>query len=145
MVDYALPDRIRGLLSPDRIAQFIAVGMVGATVDVLLLTLFHGVVGMTLVVGKLVSAELSFLVMFVINERWTFADFGPMNPRARIRRLVRSNTVRIGGLLTATGVLVFLTQTTGMWYVFANAIGIAVGFFVNYSFESLYTWRINDA
>lgn len=145
MVDYALPDQARGLLSPDRIAQFVAVGTVGATVDTLLLALFHGVIDIQLVVGKLTSAELSFLVMFVINEHWTFADFGRSTPRARIRRLVRSNTVRVGGLLTATGVLVALTETTGMWFVLANVVGIVVGFFVNYSFESLFTWRIHNS
>lgn len=143
MVEYALPDRVRGLASPDRIAQFIAVGTVGTAVDVLLLWVFHGVLGAGLVVGKLAAAEISFLVMFVINERWTFADFGRTTTRARIRRFARSNTVRIGGLVTATVVLVFLTETTGMWYMLANTIGIAIGFVVNYSAECLFTWRVH--
>lgn len=143
MVEQALPDRVRGLASPDRIAQFVAVGTVGTAVDILLLWLLHGVLSMGLVPGKLIAAETSFLVMFVINERWTFADFGQATPRARIRRFARSNTVRIGGLITATVILVFLTETTGMWYMLANGIGIAVGFVVNYSAECLFTWRVH--
>lgn len=145
MSDYATAERANGLVSLDRITRYAAVGTVGATVDILLLGLFHGIVGMPLVIGKLLGAELSFLLMFVINETWTFSEFGDGTERARLRRLVRSNTVRLGGLVTATVVLVALTETTDLWYVIANAIGIGVGFFVNYSFESLFTWQVHQS
>ena len=145
MVDNTRSGRLSGLLSRDRIVQFIAVGTVGAAVDISLLTLFHGILGFDLLASKLTSAEISFVVMFAINEHWTFSDFGRTTVRATVKRFLRSNSVRIGGLLTATGVLVFLTSTTGMWYLLANVIGIGVGFFVNYSFESLFTWRTHDS
>jgi putative flippase GtrA len=143
MGDHVLPARVRRLAAPNRIAQFVAVGTVGASVDVALLALFHGVLGIPLVPGKLASAEISFLVMFVINERWTFSEFGKQTVEARIRRLVRSNAVRLGGLLTATVVLVAVYRATGVWYLVANVVGIAVGFVVNYSLESLFTWRVH--
>lgn len=145
MSDYATTEQVNGLVSLGRITQYAAVGTVGASVDMALLGLFHGLAGMPLVIGKLLSAELSFLLMFVINEFWTFAEYGETDFRAQLRRLVRSNTVRLGGLVTATAVLVVLTETTELWYMIANAVGIGTGFFVNYSFESLFTWQVHQS
>ncbi|WP_229124721.1 GtrA family protein [Halapricum desulfuricans] len=143
MFSIPLRDRLRSLAAADRLAQFVAVGTIGASVDMSLLVVFHSVVGLQLVISKLAGAEISFLVMFVINERWTFESFGKTSLRARLRRLATSNGVRLGGLATATTVLVVLTETVGLWYPLANAVGIGVGFFVNYSFESLLTWRVH--
>ncbi|MEF8882964.1 MAG: GtrA family protein [Halapricum sp.] len=136
-------DRLRSLASAGRLLQFVAVGTVGATVDMSLLVVFHSFVGFPLVISKLAGAEISYLVMFVINERWTFSSFGRTSVRARLRRLATSNGVRLGGLITATIALVILTETAGVWYPLANAIGIGVGFFVNYTLESLLTWRVH--
>lgn len=136
-------DRLRSLASAGRLLQFVAVGTVGATVDMSLLVVFHSVVGLPLVISKLAGAEISYLVMFVINERWTFSSFGRTSVRARLRRLATSNGVRLGGLITATIALVILTETAGVWYPLANAVGIGVGFFVNYTLESLLTWRVH--
>ncbi|MCU4717776.1 GtrA family protein [Halapricum hydrolyticum] len=143
MLSIPFRDRLRSLATADRLLQFIAVGTIGASVDMSLLVVFHSVVGLPLVVSKLTGAEISYLVMFVINERWTFSSFGKTSLRARLRRLGTSNGVRLGGLATATTVLVVLTEVAGLWYPLANAIGIGVGFFVNYAFESLLTWRVH--
>lgn len=143
MEKFVLRDRLRSLVVTGRLLQFMAVGTVGTTVDMSLLALFHGVVGWPLILSKLVGAEISFLVMFAINERWTFSTFGETSLRARLRRLATSNGVRIGGLLTATTVLFVLTTTTETGYLLANGIGIGVGFFVNYTCESLLTWRVH--
>jgi putative flippase GtrA len=143
MEKFVLRDRLRSLVAADRLLQFIAVGTVGTTVDMTLLAAFHGVLGWPLITSKLAGAEISFLVMFAINERWTFSTFGKTSLRARLRRLLTSNIVRTGGLLTATTVLYILTATTDTGYLLANAVGIGVGFFVNYTFESWLTWRVH--
>lgn len=144
MGEFVLRERVSVLASRDRIARFVAVGTVGASVDMLLLVFFHGILGIPLAPGKLLSAELSFLFMFVINEHWTFADYGTPTVRERFRRLLRSNAVRLAGLLTATAVLLTLTTTMDTWYPVANGVGMAVGFVVNYSFESLFTWQVHE-
>jgi putative flippase GtrA len=143
MSDYLARERIQKV-PLDRLARFAVVGIAGTTVDMLFLALFHGALGIDLVVGKLASAELSFLFMFVINEHWTFSEFGQTTPRARLERLLKSNAVRLTGLATATVILVVLTWTTNMWYLLANAIGIGIGFIANYSLESRYTWRVQQ-
>lgn len=135
--------RIRRLASVDRMAQFAAVGTIGTTVDMTVLAVSYDIAGMSLVVSKLLSAELSFLVMFLINEYWTFAEFGRRSTWAQVRRLVRSNAVRLAGYAVAVGLLVVLTRATGMWYVLANLLAISVGFLVNYPMESLFTWEVH--
>ena len=143
MVSIPFRDWLRSLVTADRLLQFVAVGTIGASVDMSFLVLFHSVVGLPLVISKLAGAEISYVVMFVINERWTFSSFGDTSLRARIRRFGTSNGVRLGGLATATTVLLVLTESVGTWYPLANAVGIGVGFFVNYTFESLLTWRVH--
>jgi putative flippase GtrA len=79
--------------------------------------------------------------MFVVNDHWTFAE-QPGRDSA-LRRLLTSNTVRLAGLATGTGILLVL-HGLGVWYVAANAVGLGVGFVVNYAFESLVTWQVLD-
>ena len=135
--------RLTGALyAPTRITQFAGVGFVGAGVDVVTLFVLVELTVLGPLAGKVIAWELSILVIFAINERWTFARYGPMGPRALGRRFVRSNLVRFGGFLVTLGVLAGLHYGFGIWYVLANVIGIGVGFFVNYTLESLYTWKV---
>ncbi|WP_049895341.1 GtrA family protein [Halopiger xanaduensis] len=135
--------RLRALLSTARFSLFAGVGLVGATVDLLVLFLLVELTPFGPTPAKVVSWELSIVVIFVINEWWTFANYGRMGPRAIGKRFLRSNAVRFAGFLVTLGVLVGLVRWFGVWYLAANAIGLAVGFFVNYTCESLYTWRVH--
>lgn len=133
---------LRALLSVHRLAQFSTVGIVGFGVDLTVLALLVEVGGWRPILAKIVAAEAAILVMFGCNERWTFSAYGGTNIRARLRRLFRSNVVRFGGVSVAVTVLYLLHNQLGFWYIIANVIGIGCGFIVNYTFESLYTWRI---
>ncbi|WP_049923215.1 GtrA family protein [Halopiger djelfimassiliensis] len=139
----AVRARLRALLSTTRFSQFAGVGLIGATVDnaVLFLLVEGTVLGVT--VSKLLAWELGIAVIFVINERWTFASHGDAGLGALCRRFLRSNAVRFGGLLVTLAVLELLVRQFGVWFVAANVIGMGVGFFVNYICESLYTWQIH--
>lgn len=140
-----------GLRSRRRLWQFAVVGGIGFVVDqsVLLslveLTDLAVVVrgtDVTLEVAKVVAAEAAIVVMFLVNDRWTFEAFGETDARSQLRRLARSNLVRVGGIVVATVVLSLLVRQGGLNVAVANAIGILCGFAVNYTFETLYTWRI---
>lgn len=140
----ALRLRFRALWSRSRVGQFVGVGLVGAVVDTLGLYLLVELTALGPVVGKAVSWELSIVVIFVINEWWTFASYGEMTPRALGRRFLRSNAVRFAGFLVTLAVLAMLVRWFDVWYLIANAAGIGVGFFVNYTCESLYTWKVHQ-
>ncbi|ADB59770.1 GtrA family protein [Haloterrigena turkmenica DSM 5511] len=139
----AVRTRFRALLSTARFSQFAGVGIVGATVDIVGLALLVDVFDLWYLGAKTISWELSIVVIFAINEHWTFATYGDMTPRALARRFLRSNAVRFAGFLVTLTVYGVLVDRFGVWYLTANVVGIAVGFFVNYTCESLYTWKVH--
>lgn len=138
-----LADYVRLLVAPVRIGQFVSVGVVGGVCENLLLV---GLVEASLlppVAGAALAKETSIAVMFVLNERWTFAEAGDGGTGNVLRRFLRSNVVRAGGAVTGLAVLALLHRGLGVHYLLANVLGIGVGFFVNYVAENLVTWRVH--
>lgn len=133
---------VRGLLSTTRIAQFATVGIAGAIVDMGVLGALHGWAGVGLLPAKVLAAELAIVVVFTMNESWTFGDEGVGGPLPVLRRFVTSNAIRVLGIAVATSVLLGLTTWFDVWFLAANAAGLGVGGGVNYVFEALLAWRI---
>jgi len=162
--------RYGALYSKIRIGQFVSVGVVGAVVDTSVLVVLAEGFGLVPEVATLFGIETAILVMFVLNERWTFADHGDPGRGPLTDRLKRSHVVRTAGVLTQLVVfiivyrLLFVPLTLGdlpfwhavagavglggafaafdLWLVVAKGAGIGVGMVVNYVFESLFTWRV---
>lgn len=137
------PGRFRELVSGMRFGQFLSVGIVGAICDNLVLVAVVETTAMRPFYAKVLSAEAAIVLMFLINERWTFAEFGTSSVRAVVRRFVTSNVVRAGGASVALVVLFVLTELFDVWYLAANVVGIGIGFVLNYTAESLATWRVH--
>ncbi|MFB6198066.1 MAG: GtrA family protein [Halobacteriaceae archaeon] len=136
------PRRVLDLFIDPRLLQFVLVGGFGAIVDTTGLFLLHGWLHVDLILAKILSAEASIILMFIVNEIWTFAGEERRTPPSLFRRILTSNAIRLGGLLVATITLLILSSI-GIWYVVANLIGIGVGFIVNYTLESILTWRVH--
>lgn len=142
--------RLDALRSRLRFGQFLTVGFVGFGVDTGTVILLTTEVGLFRGVSKLVGAELAIVVMFLLNEHWTFAEAGQAGWLALLTRLAKSNLVRVGGVIVATVVFVGVSGLNlrlpiggeALWLAVANAIGIAAGFAVNYVAETLFTWRV---
>jgi putative flippase GtrA len=142
--------RLDALLSGVRFGQFASVGALGAVCDTGLVVLLTSYAGVYRGSAKLVGAEVAIIVMFLVNEHWTFSTEGGSGRWSLVRRFLKSNLVRAGGVLVATVVFVFVSGLDyrfpvggeGLWLVFANGVGIGVGMFVNYVAESLFTWRV---
>lgn len=137
-----IPTIPSSLQSRGRLARFAVVGGLGFLVDQAILIAIVELSSIPLEGAKLVSAEGAIVVMFLANDRWTFAQWGAVSIRSQLRRLAKSNLVRVGGITVALVVLSVLVRLFGIPYPIANAIGIGCGFLVNYTFESLFTWRI---
>ena len=140
----AIGSRFRLLLSGRRLGQFASAGLTGTAVDTLTLFLLVEYAGFHPIVAKLLAWEIALAVIFTINERWTFSGYGASSPRALGKRYLRSHLVRFGGLLVTLSVLAGLVYGFGIWYLVANLLGIGAGFVVNYTCESLYTWKVHD-
>jgi len=140
------------LASRLRFGKFVSVGVVGAVCDTAVLLFLVEVVGLLEEVAVLIGIETAILVMFLINDSWTFAGEGSTDRRSWLGRLVRSHAVRSGGSLTQFVVFVTLyrlffvsLQIFGIdaWLLVAKGSGIVVGMLVNYVFESLFTWQVH--
>ncbi|UHH25005.1 GtrA family protein [Halobacterium noricense] len=148
----ALPERLAALVSTVRFGQFVSVGAVGAVFDVTTLVVLTELFGVPAAVANVVSIETAILVMFAVNERWTFAEHGATDLRSIGRRLVRSHVVRAGGstLQYVLFVAVFYNVAVDLsvagvdlWLVVVKGGAIGVAMLVNYVFESLFTWRVH--
>lgn len=142
--------RLSALYSRVRFGQFVSVGVVGAACDTAMLVALTRV-GVVPEVATLVGIETAILVMFAVNERWTFADQGGDGRRV-FGRLARSHGVRAAGSLTQFVVFVAVFRGVAvsvpvyglnLWLLVAKGGGIGVGMLVNYVFESLFTWRVH--
>lgn len=138
------------LLAVDRFGQFLSVGAVGAVFDLATSSLLTAGVGVPPEIGKLVGAEVAIIVMFVVNERWTFAAHGAVGRVAVLRRFLKSNLVRSGGVAVQVGVVSVLTGLSvtlsafgiDLWALATFPIAIACSLLLNYVLESLFTWRV---
>ena len=157
------------LLSGIRFGKFVSVGAIGAVCDTAVLVALTAGLGVLPELATLVGIETAILVMFAINERWTFADEGSRGRTPLLGRLKRSHLVRAGGSLAQFLVfvvvyrLLFVPVTLGdvavvraalglvggggvagldLWLLVAKGTGIGVGMVVNYAAESLFTWRV---
>ncbi|QSG03080.1 GtrA family protein [Natranaeroarchaeum sulfidigenes] len=136
--------RLRSLVSGGRLVRFATVGLVGTTIDFAVLITLVERWEFPLELAKVIAVEAAILVMFVLNDRWTFSQWGNDGYRSLLRRLATSNAVRLGGLTVATVVLSVLVRVFGVPYLLANAVGIACGFVVNFLAESYFTWSVHE-
>ncbi len=146
------PGRLESLSSSVRFGKFVSVGATGAVVDTTVLVVLTEALGVLPEVATIIGIETAILVMFAINEHWTFADEGAPGRRSLLGRLVRSHGVRAAG--SVTQFLIFVAVFRGvdvvlmswgidLWLIVAKGAGIAIGMLVNYVFESLFTWRVH--
>ena len=144
--------RLDALLSGVRFGQFASVGIVGAVVDVTVLLVLSEGFGVLPEIATVAGIESAILVMFAVNERWTFADEGETGLGPLGYRLVRSHGVRLVGSLTQFLLFVliyrYLTMPLSLWGIdlwllVAKGTGMAVAVVLNYTFESLVTWQVH--
>jgi putative flippase GtrA len=142
------------LASWARFGKFASVGVFGAVCDTTTLLILVEVFGVLEEVATIVGIEVAIVVMFLLNEHWTFSEDNVGGIRAKGRRLVRSHLVRAGGstvqFLTFVLIyrLLFVSVTVAgieLWLLVAKFTGVGLGMVVNYTFESLFTWQIQQS
>lgn len=151
MSNDSLIGRMAELRSTVRFGKFASVGAAGATLETIIVTVLTVPFGVYGLFAKVVGAEASISLMFLLNEHWTFAEEGQDGHRSLFGRYLRSHLVRAGGLAIAFGVLAALLELTTVavvigghdfWPPIANLISIGVAMSVNYVAEGLFTWRV---
>ncbi|WP_436907190.1 GtrA family protein [Halosimplex marinum] len=172
MTDGSARTRLASLVSGIRFGKFVSVGVVGAVCDTAVLVFLSEVVEAPATLAWAAGVETAILIMFLVNENWTFADHGGGGRESFLSRLKRSHLVRAGGVTTqfvvwwtiynplyvdlAFGDVEALSNAAGLvglapalagldlWLLVAKGSGVAVGMVVNYVFESLFTWQVHE-
>ena len=150
--EYPLRRRLHTLLSGVRFGKFVSVGVIGAIFDTTVLLVLSEGFGVVPELATLAGIETAILVMFLINDNWTFAHEGRAGRAQFLKRLARSHAVRAVGSLTQFVVFVVVYRLLfvevslvgiDVWILVAKGSGIAIGMMVNYVFESLFTWQVH--
>lgn len=124
-------------LSRYRAVKFGLVGITGIGINEGAEYLFHSLSGLIIPVALLLSIEISILWNFTFNNVWTFSD---RRHGSVILRLLRYNTVTALG--ATVNYVVGLSLVPFMFYLYANLIGIFLGFLVNYLGSDYLVWKI---
>jgi putative flippase GtrA len=141
---------VDALLSGRRFGKFASVGAVGAVFDVTTSTVLREL-GVFPELAVFVGIEVAIVVMFLLNDNWTFAEQGAAGVGAALGRLLRSNLVRAGGIVVQLATFRFFYRVVALdltvldvdgWFVVSKVAGIGTGMLVNYVAESLVTWQV---
>ena len=147
-----IPDRFESLVSGVRFGQFVSVGVVGAIADNSMLAVLGLAFGVSELWAKAAGVETAIVVMFLVNEHWTFSAAGETGLRPFLTRFGKSHLVRSGGVSVQLAVYWLLTQWLtvellvagrDLWFIAASPIAIAAAMSVNYVFESIFTWQVH--
>lgn len=147
-----LRTRLRAIAEAGRFGRFVSVGAVGAGFDVTTATALREL-GVYPELAVFAGIEVAIVVMFLLNDNWTFAEEGARGVLPTLRRLLTSNVVRAGGILVQLATfrilyrwldVSFVVASVDGWFVVSKVGGIGAGMIVNYVAESLLTWKVHD-
>ena len=147
----SLRGRLAPLVSSARFGKFASVGAIGAGFDLTASTTLREL-GVFPEVAVFIGIEVAIVVMFLLNDNWTFSARGTGGVLPTLGRLGRSHLVRLGGTLVQLATFSLLYRVVALeltvagidgWFVASKVTGIGVAMFVNYVAESLFTWRVH--
>ena len=122
--------------------KFAVVGGSGVLVNMGLLYVLTRFLGLRLEIASVIAIEVSILSNFTLNNLWTFRKRDTHVPFWS--RLLRYHLVTgLAGVVNYL-VLLLLVKALGWHDMLSNLIGIAIGTIINYSLNSLWTWRVRS-
>ncbi|MCW3135227.1 MAG: GtrA family protein [Methanophagales archaeon] len=122
--------------------KFSIVGVIGAGINTGFLWILTDLAGLYYLFSSVVAIEIAIMMQFMMNDRWTFKDRKTNDVGQFIKRILKSNLWRSGGLSVNVGVLYLFTAYIGVYYLLSNIFGIICAFSLNYILESRLTWGI---
>jgi len=126
----------------EELIKFGIVGGSGVVVNMGLLFILTRFLSVRLEIASAIAIEVSILSNFFLNNLWTFKKRNTHVPFWS--RLLRYHLVTgLAGIVNYL-VLLLLVKTFGLHDMLSNLIGIVIGTFINYSLNSLWTWRVRS-
>lgn len=115
--------------------RFLAVGLAGVLINEAMLFLLRDVAGLPLLLASALATETAIIGNYVGNELFTFHL-----RELHLKRLLRFNTVALGGLLLTVGTLAWLQPRTEWHYLVDNLLAIGAGSVWNFAANFGWTW-----
>lgn len=114
--------------------RFGVIGVVGTGVNLAVLALLHGVLGLGFSRSSAIATEVAILGNYLGNELWTFH-----HRKLNLRRLVKFNAVALVGLAITVAVGTVAKEFVN--YLLAQFLGICCGALTNFALNFGWTWR----
>jgi dolichol-phosphate mannosyltransferase len=131
-----------------RFLRFIAVGLSGLVIDMLVLYLLSdaSTLALPLTRSKIVSAEIAIINNFFWNDRWTFADRARSQPRKRqmFRRFIKFNLICLSGVILNVLILNLIYNFIIHNQYIANFIAIVCVTLWNFWLNLKLSWRVTN-
>jgi dolichol-phosphate mannosyltransferase len=113
-----------------KIVKFGVVGGSGVIVNTGILYILTSMFGVYLLLSSLIAIETAVITNFCLNDKWTFGN--DVKRRGLFERFLLFNGISIAGIVINISILWMLTEYTGIYYLWANIIGILVAFSWNF-------------
>lgn len=130
----------------NRFLKFGVVGGSGVFVDMAILYLLHGVMGLGLTRSAIAAAEVAIVNNFIWNDIWTFRDLSrEQRDRQRVfKRFLKFNLICLAGLILKVLLLNLLFNLFGMNAYLANLLAIAAVTLWNFWVNLKLNWRVTQ-
>jgi putative flippase GtrA len=90
-----------------------------------------------LLLASMIALEVSIIVRFALNDRWTFQD---RRAKPLGARFYQSNFTSFGGPLISLATVNVLTPHFGVNYLISNSLGILLGLAWNWFWSTRVVW-----
>ena len=92
-----------------------------------------------LLLASIIAVEVSIIIRFVLNDRWTFK--GTRGAKPLHRRFLESNISSLGSPAISLACVNLLTPLLGISFLITNSMGIALGLVWNWLWSRHVVWR----
>ncbi|MBD2202771.1 GtrA family protein [Calothrix sp. FACHB-1219] len=127
-----------------RLMRFAIVGFSGVFIDLGGFYFLHGLLGLSLITGAMISTELAIINNFIWNDRWTFGDVStPKNlVTQKLQRFAKFNLICLVGMLVNVAIVNFLVNKFTMNEYMAKLVAIICVTFWNFGINLRWNWQI---
>lgn len=127
-----------------RLAKYILVGFLGLLLNESLLFLTTGVLGASYLLGGVVGRVVSTSVNYLINDRWTWSDYGDSSSSSFAIRGVKYGLTRLVGIGIGLTALYIFVEYVGLHYLIANLFAVGVGLLWGFGTSDFWVWRTDE-
>ena len=126
---------------PLRLIKFCLVGLTGTLINMGLLWLLTEYARFPYLISAAIAIETAINSNFVFHNFFTFSDRRSPSIKLFFLRLLKYNFISLIGLAINIGVLWFLTELAGLYYLLSNLLGIISATFWRYLLSLRWTWK----